>query len=129
MKFLLDAGAPVSVAKIIEDRGHVAIRYSDVLVDGATDIVVCQTALANEAVLIAIDNDMNRIVRSYGKPLKDDRFKSLCFIGIGCGEVQAANRLAQALQLIEMEWTFRCEKPAARRMWVEVASNYIRTNR
>lgn len=129
MRFMLDAGAPVSVANAIRERGHIAILYNEVLAEGISDTVVCETALANDAILVAIDNDMNRIARSYGKPLKDDRFKALCFLGISCGEVQAANRIAQAFSLIELEWAFRCEKPAARRLWVEISNHMIRTNR
>lgn len=43
--FLLDASSPESVAKVIEDAGHKPIRHNDVLAEGATDVVVCETAM------------------------------------------------------------------------------------
>lgn len=116
------------MARMLQELGHFVILHRDALSAGSPDELVCATALANEAILIAIDADMKRLAKQYGVTPQGDRFNRLSIIRICCNETQAAERLRQALSLIEHEWTFS-EGKVARRLWVDVASHFIRTNR
>ena len=123
MKFLLDAGVPISVGKTLENSGHTVIYYHDALAEKASDILVCETAIRNDAILVAIDRDMKRIA---GKSKTENRFDKLNLLHIHCTEVQAAKRLDQSIKLLESEWEFTTQK-VARRLWFEVHSHYFKT--
>jgi hypothetical protein len=71
---------------------------------------------------------MNQMARRYGVTPKGDRFATLNVIRLCCNEVLASKRLAQAMTLIENEWSF-AEGKTARRLWIDVAAHFIRTNR
>ena len=92
------------------------------------DDVVCTTALANDAILLAIDPDMKAFPKRYGISKGSPRYSRLSLIWIGCNEVLAAKRLEQAMTLIEHEWKISEEK-AARRLWIEISPHHIRTMR
>lgn len=124
--FLLDASSPESVAKIIEKAGHKAIRHNDVLAEGATDVVVCETAMKNNAILVAVDNDMKRLTRRF-KP-ENDRFKKLSVIHLGCNAVMASKRMEQALSLVAHEFDVSCRK-ASSRVWMEINNHHFTTFR
>ncbi|RWM28482.1 DUF5615 family PIN-like protein [Mesorhizobium sp.] len=124
--FLLDASAPESVALAIEKVGHKAIRHNDVLAEGATDIVVCETALANGAILIAVDKDMKQLTKRFNPD--QERFKKLSMIQIACNAVMASKRLEQALSMIEHEWAVS-QKKAASRLWFEITNHRLTTYR
>ncbi|MCW0979372.1 DUF5615 family PIN-like protein [Agrobacterium sp. BT-220-3] len=125
MTFLLDAGVPVSVGKTIQSHGHDVISYHDVLEDGAPDLLVCETAIKNEAILVAVDLDMRRIANRYGN---NPRLSGLNLLHLGCKEVLAAKRLEQAIEMIESEWLFKLKKPT-RRLWFEITGQYLKTMR
>jgi predicted nuclease of predicted toxin-antitoxin system len=128
LRVFLDAGVPDSVADVLSDRGHFVILYRQALAEKAGDDVVCTTALANDAILLAIDPDMKSFPKRYGISKGSDRYSRLSLIWIGCNEVLAAKRLDQAMRLIEHEWNFSEEK-AARRLWIEIGPHHIRTMR
>jgi len=65
-RVLLDASAPDSVGAVFSKRGHTVILHREVLVEATPDEVVCAAALVNDAILVALDNDMARIVKRYG---------------------------------------------------------------
>ena len=81
--------------------------------DQADDRVVCAAAIANGAILIAIDRDFNQLAKRYGATPKGDQFDKLNVIRICCNEVLASKRLEQALPLIEMEWEYSLVKRLA----------------
>ena len=84
--------------------------------------------MANDAILVAIDNDMKGLAQKYGLTPRGDRFDRLNLIRLCCGEVLASKRLAQAMSFVEHEWAFNEEK-TARRMWVDIGQHYLRSNR
>jgi predicted nuclease of predicted toxin-antitoxin system len=127
-RIMLDAGAPDSVGDVFRTRGHFVILYREVLPEKQPDPVVCATALLNEAILIAVDADMKRLVRRYGAAPSHARFKQLHLIRIGCNGPMAAARVEQAMELLESEWAFAQAK-AARRMWVDIGNHQITTHR
>lgn len=124
--FLLDASAPESVALAIEKAGHQAIRHNDVLAEGASDVVVCETAMKNSAILVTVDTDMKRLTRRF-KP-EIDRFKKLSVIHLGCNAVMASKRMEQALTLVAHEFDLSCKK-AASRVWMQITNHHFTTFR
>lgn len=113
---------------VLIEGGHDVIFYRDILPEGTPDLVVAATALENNAILVAIDNDMKRIARRYGMTTQEDRFARLSLIHVCCDEVMASKRLKQAISFVELEWAFSQEK-AARRMWVDIGPHFLKTNR
>jgi hypothetical protein len=128
LRVFLDAGVPDSVGETLKQRGHFVILYRQALPEKIDDDVVCAAALANDAILLAIDPDMKRFPKRYGISHGSARYQNLSLIWIGCNEVLAAKRLEQAMSLIEHEWNLSDEK-AARRLWIEIGPHNIRTNR
>ena len=125
---MLDSSAPDSVGGAFLGRGHSVILHREVLPDGTHDHIVCATALANNAILVAVDADMKRLAQRYGSAPQHARFKELHLIRIGCNGPMARARVEQAMDLIESEWAFACDK-AARRMWIDICNHYIKTHR
>jgi len=128
IRAFLDAGVPDSVGRTFIKCGHLAIYHREALPDKTPDSVVAASALANDAVLVAIDKDMKQIVQRYGMTPRNDRFSRLSLIHFCCDEVLASKRLEHAMSFVEFEWAFKSEK-AARRMWIEIGPHYLRTNR
>jgi predicted nuclease of predicted toxin-antitoxin system len=127
LRFFLDESVPAAVGEALSSAGHTVIKHHDALQEGANDIVVCQTAVANEAVLVAVDGDMRYLTQRYGKHA-DDRFKNLSLLMCGCGPVMAPKRVEYALSLIEHEWD-HAEAKAGRRLWIEVEKHKLVTHR
>ncbi len=125
---MFDSSAPDSVAEVFRRRGHLVILHREVLPEGTHDHIVCATALANNAILVAVDADMKRLTHRYGSAPEHARFKELNLVRIGCNGPMAAARAEQAMDLIEAEWAFACGK-AARRMWIDIGNHYIKTHR
>lgn len=128
LRCFLDAGVPDSVGEVLKKHSHYVIFHRDALLDGTNDHVVCATALLHSSILVAADNDMKRLAQEYGVTPTGDRFQNLSIIRLVCPEPQAANRLEQALDLIDLEWKF-AQKKRARRMWVDVGAHYMKTHR
>jgi len=125
---LLDEGTPVLSGSPFVSRGHQVILHSDVLESGSKDEIVAATAILNRAALIAVDLDMKRLVRRFGAPDGDGRFRKLDLIFIGCEPNMAEKRIAHAMSFIENEWSVRCEK-AARRLWISIEKHRLTTYR
>lgn len=126
MRFFLDASVPDSVGHVLAAAGHDVIYHRQALADGTKDPVVCQTALENEAVLVAVDRDMKQLTKRFG--VTDERFKNLAVLFCACSIPLASKRVEQALSLIEHEWAFS-EKKVGRRLWIEISNHEISTQR
>lgn len=127
MRFFLDESVPAQLVDVLSRAGHIVIKHHDALQEGAPDIVVCETAIANQAVLVAVDRDMRYLTHRYGKHASD-RFKSMDLVMCGCGPVMADKRFAYALSLIEHEWQHASGK-VGRRLWIEIEKHKIVTHR
>lgn len=112
---------------MLKQSNHRTILHREALPDGTADAVVCSTALANGAILVAIDRDMKQLSKRFGIG-SSDRFARLSLIFLCCNETLAAKRLQQAMSFIEHEWNVSEEK-AARRLWVDIGPHFLRTNR
>ena len=64
---LLDEGVPAQVAEVFLTHGHTVIPFESVLTPGVSDELVCAVAQANNALLVAYDNDMKQYVRRRGQ--------------------------------------------------------------
>ena len=124
----LDASVPDSVGQVLSAAGHGTIYHREALPEKTPDTVVAATALANNAILVAIDKDMKQIAQRYGMTPRNTRFERLSLIQICCDEVLASKRVEHAMSFLEFEWAFKLEK-AARRMWVEIGPHVLKTNR
>ncbi|MBY3201978.1 DUF5615 family PIN-like protein [Rhizobium laguerreae] len=126
MRFFLDASVPDSVGQVLSAAGHEVIYHREALEEGVKDPVVCQTASANDAILVAVDKDMKQLTRRFG--VTDERFKNLSMVFCGCSIPVSANRVEQALSLVEHEWVYSKQK-VGRRLLVEITNHQISTHR
>lgn len=124
----MDAGVPDQVGETLRELGHTVILHRELLAEGSPDDLVCATALLNNAILAAIDKDMRRAARRFGKKLSEDRFKSLDLLLFVCSPVQSSNRLKNCASLLDHEWNYANLK-LSRRLWIEVGPHHLRTNR
>lgn len=128
LRLFLDAGVPDSVGHVLENRGHDVLYHRYLLPERTPDQVVAATSLANEAVLVAIDNDMKQIAQRYGMTARGDKFAKLSLLRFCCNETLAAKRLEFAMTFVEHEWEVTGAK-AARRMWIEIRQHDLRSYR
>jgi predicted nuclease of predicted toxin-antitoxin system len=122
----LDEGVPAQVADVFRVHDHTIIPFESVLATGVADELVCASAIANNALLVAYDNDMKQYVRRRGQG--PDRFRNLHLLKFNCPEPMAAARLEEAMSLIVNEWAV-AHQMAARRVYVEINTHDIRTFR
>ena len=126
LRVFLDEGVPDTVGRVFAEHGHDVIYLREAIKEGSSDTLVCAAAEANDAILVALDGDMRQIARGHG--VGGGRFKRLSLIKLSCPEPQAANRVEQAMSLLEHEWQYS-EGKVARRMFVEISAHVIRTVR
>jgi hypothetical protein len=120
----LDEGVPVAVGKTFIEHGHEVIFLEEAIKRGSPDTLVCAVAEANDAILVAFDNDMKHLAQRHG--VAGGRFKRLSLIRFGCPEPMAAQRLGEAMSFIEHEWVVG-DKKAARRLFIEIGTHVLRT--
>lgn len=126
LKFFLDEGVPVMTGKALEAAGHEVIYFGQSgIAKGSVDPMVCVSAEANEAILVAHDADMKTLARGHG--VSAARFKSLSLLKLACRESQGPARIAEAMSLIEHEW--EKGKGRERRLFVVIGDSVIRTHR
>lgn len=111
---------------MLYEAGHAIIFLRDCIATGSPDDLVCVAAEANEAILVACDGDMKKIVKKFG--VSNERFKKLSLVKLSCKSPQAAHRLNSALSLIQNEWTISSNS-SVRRLYIEIKSAAITTHR
>lgn len=103
LKFFLDEGVPDSVARTLRNFGHEATVLRDSgIARGSADPVVATFAEVSESILVALDGDMKQLAKANG--VGKGRFRTLNLLKISCCEPTAANRIKEAMSLIEHEW-------------------------
>jgi predicted nuclease of predicted toxin-antitoxin system len=117
---------PDSVGIALKNAGHEAtfLRNSGLAI-GSADPIVSVYAIESESILVALDGDMKKLAQSRG--IGAGRFRSLNLLKLSCPEPTAANRIKEALSLIEHEW--RIGEGSVRRLFVEIQPTVIRTVR
>jgi predicted nuclease of predicted toxin-antitoxin system len=114
---------PDAVGRAFEERGHDVTYGNRSLPRGSPDQLVCIAAINAGAILVAADHDMRTIARSHG--VGNQRFKSLNLLKLSCRKPEAADKVRQAMSLIEHEW--QCNDAAVgRRLFVELSASVIR---
>jgi hypothetical protein len=93
---------------------------------GSKDDLVCIAAEANDALLVAFDNDMKRLARRHG--VSAARFKRLNLLKFECEEPKAAIRLEEAMSLLEHEWEIS-RRPDRPRLFMVIGRRSLRTHR
>jgi predicted nuclease of predicted toxin-antitoxin system len=126
LPLFLDEGAPKSVGKFFIDRGHDVTFLAEAIARGSPDLLVAEVAVRSDAILVAVDKDMRQIAKRHG--VGSIRFKRLNLLQFRCTAVQSIHRAKEAYSLIEHEWGIARTK-TARRFWVEIGNDYIRTHR
>jgi hypothetical protein len=76
--------------------------------------------------LVAFDNDMKQLARRHG--VTPARFKRLALLKFECEEPKAADRLEQAMSLLEHEWAVSLQ-PAMPRLFVIIGKQTLRSYR
>lgn len=127
MHFILDENVPVAVAEMLTRHGHVAEFIRDYVPPGAPDPLVATVAQELNAVLVSFDGDFQTIAPRVPHGHRA-RFRTLSRIWMRCDEPAAADRLKQALSLIELEFDL-AQHRADTRMLMWVGSSYVRTDR
>lgn len=127
MRFLLDENVPVSMSEMLEECGHETADIRDFVLPGTPDPVVATIAEDLEFVLISFDGDFEKIAPRIPDGQKR-RFRKLSRIWMKCFEPDGANRLREALSLIQSEYALAQTKHD-KRMHIWVAPSYIRTHR
>lgn len=125
LRVLLDEGVPAAVGLTFIRYGHTLIPFEDAVPRGSRDELVCAAAEANDALLVAFDNDMKQLARRHG--VTPARFKQLSLLKFECEEPKAADRLAQAMSLVEHEWDI--SRRARSRLFVVIGKQVLRTHR
>jgi len=126
LRFFLDEGVPVMTGRALESAGHEVIYFGQSgIAKGSVDPVVCVSALANEAILVAHDGDMKTLARGHG--VTSARFASLSLLKLGCRESDGPRRVTAAMSLIEHEWMVG--EGQERRLFIVIGSTVIRTHR
>lgn len=123
MKFFLDEGAPAQIGSELEGYGFEVIRFAEAALPSTPDNVVADIAIANDAVLVAIDRDMKQIAKAMG--ISNKRYKNLSLLSFRCREPQAIRRLKIAIPFIRLQLQLTEGNPG-RRLFVEVYANSIK---
>lgn len=126
LRVLLDEGVPAAVGFVFIKHGHTLIPFEDVVARGSRDELVCIAAEANNALLVAFDNDMKQLARRHG--VTPARFRRLNLLKFECEEPKAAARLEEAMSLLEHEWAIRSNN-ASGRVFVDIGKEVLRTHR
>jgi predicted nuclease of predicted toxin-antitoxin system len=108
-------------------HGHTLIPFEEVLSRGSVDDLVCVAAEANDALLVAYDNDMKQMAQRHG--ITPARFKRLNLLKFECAEPNAADRLEEAMSLLEHEWEVSRQSGGSRRVFVVIGRQVLRTHR
>jgi predicted nuclease of predicted toxin-antitoxin system len=126
LHFLLDEGVPNAVGSVIIRRGHSVVFGNRSLPRGSADQLVAAAALKDGAILVAADHDMKGIAKAQG--VGNERFKLLSLVKLSCRKPEAAERIEQAMSLIEHEWQ-HSEGSDGRRVFIEILTAVVRVVR
>ncbi len=121
LRLFLDANVAMAVGKAFENAGHFVIHATEALPEASPDTMVCQTAKANDCIVVAHDKDMKSMSQK-------DRFSDLDFILLYCNEVMASKRVTHLMPTIHHE-AKQCRLKKARRMFFEIHNHAFRGHR
>lgn len=103
MRFMLDDNVAASVTEVFEEFGYSVEWARDFLAAGAPDPLVATTAELEGCILVSHDKDFKSIAPRIPKGSRN-RFRKLSRIALGCAEMNAAERLREHMDYIELAW-------------------------
>lgn len=123
--FFTDHNVPDSVGRALTEAGHRVVRLREVMDKQSPDQVILVACSRNGHVLVHHDNDFKQLSKQLSISKRQYR-NSLHRIHLRCPEPESAQRIRDALTLIEAEWVYpRMDTP----MVIEIASHSIRVLR
>lgn len=123
--FLVDNCVPASVNRLLAEAGHDVVSVREVGMGDARDPVIAVASCQSARVLVSTDKDFKALAKDLKVNRKDSH--KLHRIAFSCRDPHIADRLAEALSLIEWEWS-RCGC-GAQRMEVQISDVSIRVMR
>lgn len=127
ISLLLDHNVPDSVAHVFRLHGHRVQHVRDILPVDSPDPLVATVSEEEGAVLVTCDRDFKLIAPRIPKGHRA-RFRRLSRISLECSEPQAAQRVEEAMSLIELEYE-KAQQRADKRMIVVIKNSVINTVR
>ena len=124
--FFTDHNVADSVGKVILQHDHALTRLRDVMPRDSKDPLVALACAQSGQVLVSHDNDFREVASRLQVTQRDYRTQ-LHRIDLRCVEPAAAARVAEAMALIESEWTLAISQ--ARSMVIEIRDSSIRLMR
>jgi hypothetical protein len=108
-------------------HGHIVQHVRDILPTDSSDPLVATTSELDECVLVSCDRDFKLIAPRV--PIgQRARFRKLSRISLECNEYQAAQRVEEAMSLIEMEYEIASTRRDPR-MHIVIQNNGMKTLR
>lgn len=123
--FFTDQNVPDSVGDVLLDAGHELTRLREVMETSTADPIIAVACASTGQVLVSHDTDFRNVSRRLRITQRQYR-TSLNRILLRCPEPESAERVSEALSLIEAEWLLR---EADRPMVIEINRASIRTFR
>jgi predicted nuclease of predicted toxin-antitoxin system len=120
--FFTDQNVPDSVGQAIIDAGHELVRLRDVMDADTPDPIIAVACSRNGHVLVSHDNDFRQVSKRL-KITQRQYQNTLHRIQLRCLEPESAQRVQDAMTIIEAEWVYpRMGKP----MVIEISTSSIR---
>lgn len=118
---------PDSVAVVLRSRNHRVELLREIMATDTPDPIVATIGDMAAAILVSCDHDFDAIAPRILKGMRA-RFRRLSRLSIRCSEYQAAKRIDEAMELIELEYAL-AQKRSDKRLFIEVSNTLIKTNR
>lgn len=106
IRFLTDEDVPDSVGEALRARGHLVVRVREAeMLMGSPDKIVAAAAREAGHVLVTHNyRDFRKEVREHLKST-NAQVDRLCVVELECGQVGAAERVKEEIDLIEREFS------------------------
>lgn len=125
MHFLLDQNVARSVAEVLLELGHSCEYSRELLPVGAADPVIAVAAEQIGAILVSHDKDFKTIAPRVQAGHRN-RYRRLSRIALECREAEAAGRIRELIEVIEILYNQAQTKPDPR-LILHIQTNTIRT--
>lgn len=123
--FFIDNCVPASVNKMLSEAGHTVVSLRDAMPPDTKDPVIAIACADSAQVLVTCDKDFKNIAKNL--KVTQGAYWKLHRISFRCPDPRCAERMKQALGLIEWEW--RRGKNGEEQMVVEISDVAIRVLR
>jgi predicted nuclease of predicted toxin-antitoxin system len=119
--FFTDQNVPDSTGKALLSAGHALTRLRDVMLTTSPDPIVAIACAENSQVLVSHDNDFKAVAKRL--QMSQRQYRRLHRVDLRCFEPEGAQRMLDAMSLIEHEWQVAQARGTA--MVIEIRSTSI----